>query len=228
MLKMRRRSWSFHNLLVWLLFYQLFSPILLSLPSARIIVSLLFSGVLFSTVYIINRRGRIFISTILLMALTLILFWIDVFNLVSFSLAVSSAILCLYFGLIVYVLSLLIFSARHITPGLISGALCLYLLFGMFWGMLYVLLELLHPGSFAGALLVAPVNHRQFIHAFQYFSLVTLTTLGYGDILPHTATAAAFCQTEAVIGQFFMAVLVARLVGIQVAAEFSAKGSQRK
>ncbi|HHD64755.1 MAG TPA: two pore domain potassium channel family protein [Desulfobulbaceae bacterium] len=222
MLKTPRRPWSFHNLLFWLLFYQLVSPVLFSMPSARVIVSLLFSGLLFSTVYIINKGSKIFISTIFLMGLTLLLFWMDVFNLVSFSLGMSSAILCLYLGLIVYVLSSLIFSARHITPALISGALCLYLLFGMFWGMVYVLLELLHPGSFVGALLIDPVSHSQFIHSFQYFSLITLTTLGYGDIVPHTATAAAFCQTEAVIGQFFMAVLVARLVGIQVAAEFGA------
>jgi hypothetical protein len=220
MIKTLRRSWGFHNLLVWLLFYQLLGPALFSVPSARIPASLLYSGVLFSAVYIINQRSKIFIWTMLLMGLTLFLFWIDVFNLVSFSLPASSMIICLYLGLIVYVLSRLIFSARHITPGLISGALCLYLIFGMFWGMLYVLLELLHPGSFTGALLVDPVSHSQFVHSFQYFSLVTLTTLGYGDILPQTAPAAAFCQTEAVIGQFFMAVLVARLVGIQVAGEF--------
>jgi hypothetical protein len=216
------RSWSFHNLLAWLLFYQLLSPALFSIPSARVLGSLLFSGVLFSAVYIINQRSKMFIWTIFFMGLTLLLFWIDVFNLISFSLAASSVIICLYLGIIVYVLSLLIFSVRDITPALISGALCLYLLFGMFWGMLYVLLELLRPDSFTGALLVDSVNHPQFIHSFQYFSLVTLTTLGYGDILPKTPIAASFCQIEAVIGQFFMAVLVARLVGIQVAGEFGA------
>ncbi len=213
---------GFHNLLAWLLLYQLLSPVLLSIPSMRISVSLLFSCVLLSAVYTINRQSKMFLWTMLLMAITLLLFWVDVFNLVSFSLTASAFILCLYFGLLVYVLSRLIFSARRITAGLISGALSLYLIIGMFWGMLYVLLEMIHPESFSGDLVRHSVDHLQFLHSFQYFSMVTLTTLGYGDILPKTPIAASFCQTEAIIGQFFMAVLVARLVAIQVAGEFGA------
>ena len=56
---------------------------------------------------------------------------------------------------------------------------------------------------------------------FNYFSFVTMTTLGYGDITPQTKSAAALCQAQAIIGQFFTVVLIARLVGIQVAQEFS-------
>jgi hypothetical protein len=63
---------------------------------------------------------------------------------------------------------------------------------------------------------------------FEYFSLVTLPTLGYGDILPQTPRAAALCQAEAVMGQFYMAVLVARLVGIQVSQEFSSSREDKE
>ena len=213
---------GFHNLLAWLLIYQLISPALLSVPSMRIAVSLLFSCVLFSAVYAINRRSKMYLWTMILMAATLLLYWIDVFNLVSFSLTASSVILCLYLGMIVYTLSSLIFTARRITPGLISGALSLYLIIGMFWGTLYVLLERIYPGSFTGDLVKYSTDHLQFLLSFQYFSMITLTTLGYGDIVPKTSLAASLCQTEAIVGQFFMAVLVARLVAIQVAGEFSA------
>ena len=223
MIRLRANTASFHNLLAWLLLYQLASPILLTIPSARILVSLLFSGILFSAVYTINRRSRMFVWTMMAMALTLLLFWLDVFDLVPFSFLTSSIVLCIYLGLIVYTLSWLIFTARHITPALISGALCLYLIFGMFWGMIYVLIELWHPGSFTGSLLNGQEGHLQLYRAFQYFSFVTLTTLGYGDILPTNSVAAAFSQTEAVIGQFFMAVMVARLVAIQVTNELTMK-----
>ncbi|RUM45652.1 MAG: Ion channel protein, partial [Desulfocapsa sp.] len=54
------------------------------------------------------------------------------------------------------------------------------------------------------------------IHLFNYFSFVTLTTLGYGDITPQTAGAASLCQMEAIVGQFFTAVVVAWLVGMHV------------
>ena len=52
-------------------------------------------------------------------------------------------------------------------------------------------------------------------------SFTTMTTLGYGDITPQTPVAMAFCQVEAILGQLFIAVLVARLVGIQVAQSFT-------
>ena len=57
------------------------------------------------------------------------------------------------------------------------------------------------------------------LHDFVYFSYITLTTLGYGDILPQTQGATALCQAEAIIGQFFIAVLVARLVGIEASQQ---------
>jgi hypothetical protein len=95
-----------------------------------------------------------------------------------------------------------------------------------FWGIIYDLLETMVPGSYTGILLEsAPDITVRFQH-FQYFSFVTLTTLGYGDILPQNEGAAALCQTEAIIGQFFMAVLVARLVGIQVSQQFSSENTE--
>ncbi|HEB69039.1 MAG TPA: two pore domain potassium channel family protein [Desulfobulbus sp.] len=220
MKRVRVRSWSFHNLLVWLLLYLLVGPFFAAKPSMHILVNLMMSAVLFSAGYAVNRQSKMFTLILVLMGVTLVLFWVDVFELVSFSHQASSMILCLYLGLLAYSLARLIFTTRTITPALISGALCLYLIFGMLWGSLYYLLELLHPGSFTGTLLTGAVTPSENLHYFQYFSFVTLTTLGYGDILPQNRFATAFCQIEAIIGQFFMAVLVARFVGIQVAQEF--------
>jgi len=78
------------------------------------------------------------------------------------------------------------------------------------WGAAFALLDQLAPGSFSGDLLNKTVNS---IHAYNYLSIVTLTSLGYGDIVPQTIGAAALCQFEAIIGQFFTTVLVAWLVG---------------
>lgn len=158
------------------------------------------------------------------MGLTLVLFWVNVFELIVLSQLTSSFLLCCYFGLLVYSLTRVLFAAQKITASLVSGALCLYLLFGIFWGSLFNLVELLQPNSFGGELLTNSLSSIEHRHYLQYFSFVTLTTLGYGDILPQTAVATALCQVEAIIGQFFMAVLVARFVGIQVAQEFSGKG----
>ena len=94
---------------------------------------------------------------------------------------------------------------------MISATLCLYLVIGLFWGTLYTLLYELSPGAYAGALL--EINTHSHLTTFNYFSMVTLTTLGYGDITPQTPGAASLCQLEAIMGQFFTAVVVAWLVG---------------
>jgi len=89
-----------------------------------------------------------------------------------------------------------------------------------------MLLEELLPGSYGGGLLESVQGHS--VHIFNYFSMVTLTTLGYGDIIPQTAGAAALCQLEAIVGQFFTAVLVAWLMGMIISEKQIDRSSNRK
>jgi voltage-gated potassium channel Kch len=86
------------------------------------------------------------------------------------------------------------------------AALGAYLLAGIFFGVLYWVLEQTWPGTFAGA----AVSRMGAI----YFSFVTLATLGYGDIVPRTDVARGVAIVEGVGGQLFLAVLVARLVSL--------------
>lgn len=112
-----------------------------------------------------------------------------------------------------------VLAARQIVFDLICGALCVFVLFGMCWANVYTLLERLLPGSFAVDF------HRYHVDAgadplaaagvFTYYSFVTLTTVGYGDIVPASATARWLVWLEAVFGQFYMAVFVSRLIGLQ-------------
>lgn len=83
----------------------------------------------------------------------------------------------------------------------------------------------LSPGSYSGALLEKEPDNL--LHIYNYFSMVTLTTLGYGDITPQTPGAAALCQMEAIVGQFFTAVLVAWLVGNFISDKQERKSSDR-
>jgi voltage-gated potassium channel Kch len=94
----------------------------------------------------------------------------------------------------------------------VSAALGAYLLVGMLFGFVYYQVEALRPGSISMG--SQPLEARQFdIHNSIYFSFVTLATLGYGDFVPSTPTAKGLAITEAIIGQLYLAVLVARLVG---------------
>jgi hypothetical protein len=212
--------YSFHNLLVWLLVYLVAGPFITG-KHTQIILSVSISLVLFFAVYAINNRSKLFKYVQVLMGMTLVIYWLSIFKIVAFSNIASKMIIIVYMALLIYAFSKYVFMARKVTTRLISAALCLYLLMGALWGFIYDLLDTLAPGSYKGDLLATAVDIPTRLQHFEYFSFVTLTTLGYGDILPQTEGAAALCQTEAIIGQFFMAVLVARLVGIQVSQEIS-------
>ncbi len=228
MLKFRFR-YSFHNLLVWLLLYIIVSPFLLHMPGAKIVFSLFISLVLFFAVYAMERRERLFKMAVALLGASLLLLWLDVLNIWKLPRQVDTALTMIYIGILIYSFSKHVFRARIVDSRLICAALCLYLFLGTFWGYLYETLYSLAPTSFSGDVLAADAYSMVVLRQhFQYFSFVTLTTLGYGDIVPRTPGASALCVSEAIMGQFFMAVLVARLVGIQVAQHFASGGKNEE
>ena len=98
-----------------------------------------------------------------------------------------------------------------VSTNRIIGAICVYLMLGVIWALMYSLLEAAVPGSFSG-IVEHPVTGA-WDPDWAYFSFVTLTTLGYGDLLPLTFSARALAYFEAIVGQFYLAILVAGLVG---------------
>ena len=104
-----------------------------------------------------------------------------------------------------------------VTLDTIAGAVCVYLLLAVIWALIFSLLELVHPGSFLsdGRMLPSSSRHRAVSPTLLYLSVVTLSTLGYGDVLPVTEQARMLAAIEAIIGQLYLAVLIARLVGIE-------------
>ncbi len=107
-----------------------------------------------------------------------------------------------------------IFREQRINADGICGAVCGYLLLGLAWGVAYGLAERVQPGSLivheALAAEMADVERRGSL--LVYFSFVTLTTLGYGDISPATPVTRTLAWMEAMAGQFYVAILVAGLV----------------
>jgi len=100
----------------------------------------------------------------------------------------------------------------------IFGAVCGYLLLGIIWSVLYSAVETASPGSFCmpppsdpGVLAARPDRG-----ALGYYSFITLATVGYGDVTPATPLTRTLAWMEAITGQFYLAVLVAGLVGFKV------------
>jgi hypothetical protein len=109
-----------------------------------------------------------------------------------------------------------------VTGHRVRGAIAAYLLIGTFFSFSYTLLDHLVPGSFQLPAWVAAGSVRT--EAFLYFSMVSLTTAGFGDITPIHPLARSLVMLEALIGQLYPAILIARLVTLEIEARKSKKG----
>jgi len=105
-----------------------------------------------------------------------------------------------------------IISNPSVTTDTLAGAVSAYLLIGITFGVAYLIINTLVPGSFRDTV----EQGKHFTHAdFIFFSFVTLTTVGYGDIVPWSSHARSIAIIESVIGIMYPAVLISRLVGMQ-------------
>jgi voltage-gated potassium channel len=134
------------------------------------------------------------------------------------------SVICMGFFTLVIVTAVL--RDHEVTVDTMVGGVCAYFLLSITWGNAYSLVELLEPGSFVlSPALAAEVGWRPptspINPVLQYYSLTTLTTLGFGDITPLSRGARTLSVLEGVSGQLYLAVLIARLVGIHTARSTS-------
>ena len=123
-----------------------------------------------------------------------------------------------------------LFTCKNVNLYTIYASLCSYLLMALLWALLYGLLDMAQPGAFKVPLEIDPegrmanVGIESSFHGI-YFSIVTITTLGYGDISPISSEARMLCSAEAFVGQMYIAITIARLVGIY-SSESSTKAAK--
>jgi len=202
-----------HSLTVflWLLVVFMFvlPPIVTPHAHGRLAVEILFSLVLIvgALTSIERRWTRLVIPPSIVLALAVrwasfatgadLLIWREISLLLSLT-------------LFVYVLASRIYRQGPITSPRIHGAIAVYLLLGLAWASVYELLYHLRPGAFTG-----PVGDEPANRVWIYYSVATLTTVGYGDIAPLDPIARSASVLEALTGQLFLAITIARLVASQ-------------
>jgi hypothetical protein len=116
-------------------------------------------------------------------------------------------IYAVFFLLAIILLITKMFSAKEVTGDTIIGGICVYLLLGFLWTVFYSAVYIVDRQAFNFSV---PLNHYSFIH----FSLITMTTVGYGDIQPASRLAMLLSNIEAVTGQMYVAIFILRLVSL--------------
>lgn len=122
---------------------------------------------------------------------------------------------------LVYALSIIVarlFRRSDVNVDTIMGAVVAYLLAAIAFSVLFQIIELQRPGSFSGLPENPNENRFDVSNTMLYFSLVCIATMGYGDVVPVSNLARPLAALEGVFGQFYLAVMIARLVGLHIAS----------
>jgi hypothetical protein len=204
------------SLLIALLALLLLYPFFAGSVMAHAFWDICSSAILLLGIYAISHvRRRLVIAVVLAIAL-LGTKWSGYIIANEMLLLVNNGLGVIFFTFTACLLLADVLRKGAVTAHKIYGALCVYLIIGLTWGFMFLTLEGFQPGSFLfGQARMSGVEKDP--ATLVYFSFVTLSTVGYGDVTPLSPPARSFAFMEAIIGQIYLAVLVARLVGLHIA-----------
>jgi len=228
MLSQTKKTFRFSTLLVSLAFLLVLYPAFGSEMVGARYLDIFFSIVLISGVYAVASDRRVIIFAIGLAVCSIVLGWLNHFFQNSYTFVSSLLFHLIFVGLVSVSVFHHVIKTKEVTADTLVGSICVYFLICLFWAFIYGLIEYLKPGSFSIEIVgtgfdSAHENIYQKFSSLFYYSFVTLTTLGYGDIIPTTPVARSFATLEAVFGQLYLTILVARLVGMHISQSRGAR-----
>ena len=147
------------------------------------------------------------------------------------TLYVMSELLLLVFYLLLSAMILMHIARSHrVSMDSVMGAACVYLVMGFIWAKLFILVEWFQPGSFNLSPLISEGSGRAHLATpeagqLTYLSFITLTTVGYGDLTPIKPAARMLAMLEGLAGQLYVAIMIARLVALQVSQNIRSRSA---
>lgn len=195
----------------------LFTPFLTNDFYSYLILQYGFLLLLLSIVYSINRRSRFLFLELSCIIPFIIFDLLGLYRHSLFFMAIGYGFASIFMVSVIYIFTKKILYSSLITTNLLFGALIIYLLAGILWGKIYFITNVFFPGSFHsnGKL---DFYATSFLEAFDwqfnlvYYSFSVMTSLGLGDIVPLQGLAKSFTILEAMFGQLFVAIIIAKLV----------------
>jgi Ion channel len=190
------------------------NPIILSSEAPVMLQPVSFSLVLLSGIFAALRSRRLSVLVGVFVAISLVMRWSShVYATAGLDRADAVSTL-VWAGLLTAVILRAVFRPGPINMLRIQGAIAVYLLLAFTWGFAYKLVALVDAGAFSFSASEVARHHLQ--PRLMYFSMITLTTVGYGDITPVSPVARSLACLEAFTGQLFPAILLARLVSLEL------------
>jgi hypothetical protein len=220
-LKRYRRHMRFLYLLCSMTFLIVVSPFLQGGIGSEILLIFIVTALLVSAINSVSdKRGHLVIACLLAAP------WFVTSVATTISGTLYPEFYEAFFGSLFFIYTtVLIFSRvlkdKKVTSDTLYGAICVYILIGLTWSFFYVLILTNSHDAFY----INPVNNLDNIinwNDLAYYSFITLTTLGYGDITPVAPIARSMAFLEAILGQVFLTIIIARLVGLYISGTFLA------
>lgn len=203
-------------LLISILLLFIVGPLVDDLPQGVLLMNILGVVVLAAGLYALHTRRSLFTAAIVLSVVSVA--GTVLVNQTQQKWAAAFSYSCVIALVIFFALTILayVMQGSAVTTDKIYAAICVYLLMGFAWAFAFALLDAVQPGSFTFRGTNLPTPYMLEVPELRYFSFMTLTTVGYGDITPATTTARTLAALEAIAGQMYLTVLVARLVGLHI------------
>jgi hypothetical protein len=212
-------EWRFVYLFMLILVLIAIKPFQEAFKQLDILLDIILTIVLFAAVNAVSQKKSQMVTGIVLAVPMFTTTWATSFIDIAWLNLTAAICGAAFFIFLAFAIFQFILNQDEVTRDLISGAASVYLLQAVIWAFVYAAVEIVQPGSFH----VSEQHITETHMPFMYYSIVTLTTLGYGDIFPVTTTARSFATLEALIGQIYLVFTVARLVGIHTTQSMERK-----
>jgi hypothetical protein len=206
-------------LLVFILMLIAIQPLDEAIGELGILLDLITTAILVSAIFAISQKRNQAVIGVFLAVPMLFSVWSNYFLEKPWLEILGTLCGIAFFAFIIVIILRFIFTQDYVTGDLIAGAAVIYLVIAIIWTYIYRIIEMIHPGSFS----IAESQTMDYSAPFLYYSFVTMTTLGYGDIFPVTTAAKSCAILEAIIGQLFLVIMVAWLVGVHISQSMGKK-----
>jgi hypothetical protein len=216
---------SLSSLLAVLIVYHVAFPAASELGAGRWVGAICLSLIAVSSVLTSFRRRYLRVAARTTAVAVLLVQWLELATSWRATVLVNTVADAVLVSFLTAAVATQVFKRGPVSPHRIRGAIVVYLLIGALFGFVYQFLVLVDPDAIRLASETSMRDLQAIRRELSYFSFVTLTTLGYGDIAPVSPVARSLVTLEAMTGQLYIAITIARLVSIQSGASDAPEGS---